>query len=230
MPQISNISPMPTGHDIRSMTLNLTLDGPDIVLIRSCEVLGPEFRSRFSFSEHRRLDDVLVGRLAHAISLSLHKIPPGAHVLALPEFLIELPGLVLSGAHILVMEASNRVRSVIVRFKHVIGAANRALKVDVGVEAQPVTHGQRLAVNVLADICLPLLNICHEMENTLRTTGQMGTTGLMEQVREFRFQTELLKRFITSADQTGDADALPLPEAGGLRTDPSLARNRLAGD
>ena len=182
------------------MTLNLTQDGPEGVSIRSCELLGPGFRSRISFSDFRAIEDVLVARLAQAIAINLRDLPTGAKVLALPDFLIELPGLVLSGAHFMVMELTNTVRNVIVRFNRVTGSINKALKIDVGFAPQVLPQNQALAVSVFSDICLPILNVCYEIETAMRENGGPYTPQLMEQAQEFRFQTELLKRFITNAD------------------------------
>lgn len=207
MSQIKPPSSVRSDLSDRLMTISLIHNGPDDIWIRSCEVLGTGFRSRFSFHEKRRVEDVLVARLAHAIAVNLRKIPDGAHVLALPEFLIEVPGLILSGVHIMVTEVTGSARSIILRFKEFIGGASNAFRVDVGFEEPLTVHGQKLAISVLDDICLPLLNLCHLLENTANQFGYKSNERLKDRIEEFRFQTELLKRYATHLD--GPTDRLP---------------------
>lgn len=129
-------------------------------------------------------------------------------MLALPEFLVEIPGLVLSGLHIMVTQAAQGVRSIILRFKEFLGAANRVFRTDVGVEEPSISHGQKLAMNVLEDICLPILNLCHLLSERARAESQTINPHLLERMQEFQFQTELLKRFISNTAFCGEERAL----------------------
>lgn len=203
---------LPQAHPItsdlsgRTMTLNLVLKAPGHVLMRSCEILGRGFRNRVSFQENQPIEEVLVGRLSHEIHKSLKTVPDGAHVLSQPEFLVELPGLALYGIHILVMEAKDGIRNAILRFKEFIGAANLAFVEDMGFHEPAATHSEKLAMNVLEDICLPILNLCETFESLARANGQAVPATVSDRAREFQFQTELLKRFIFNSN-IGHADA-----------------------
>jgi hypothetical protein len=211
----NEVQPISSDLSDRTLTFNLHLYGPDQILIRSCEVVGTGFRSRFSFQETKNINEVLVGRLAHAITASLKSLPDGAHVLCLPAFLVELPGLVLAGVHVMVIEVSYGFRSAILRFKEFIGAANKAFLMDLGVQEAQTLHSEKLAMNVLEDICMPILNLCHALEDLGRMHGQTVSPQVRERAREFAFHTELLKRFIFNAG-IGHANApevLPLSEA-----------------
>ncbi|WP_227269455.1 hypothetical protein [Roseobacter weihaiensis] len=182
----------------RTITLNLTLKAADVVSIRSCEVIGRSFRNRVSFQETTDIEGVLVGRLADAIRSCLKRLPGGAQVLALPEFLVEVPGLILSGLHIMIMEAKDGVRNAIFRFKEFIGGINNAFLTDLGFQETSATHSEKLAVNVLAEICLPIFNLCQTFEQMNLGKGTNAPEFILR-AREFEFQTELLKRFVFNA-------------------------------
>lgn len=188
--------------------MNLVWQGENNIFISSCEVFGRRFRSRFSFAENQHIEDVLISRLAQAVAASLRSFPEGADVLALPEFLVEMPGLVLSGLHVMVTQAIQGMRSIILRFKEFLGTANRVFRTDVGVEEPAISYGQKLAVNVLEDICLPILNLCHLLTERARAESQSVNPNLMVRMQEFRFQTELLKRFISNPAFFTDERAL----------------------
>ena len=123
-----------------------------------------------------------------------------------PEFLVELPGLVLSGAHVMVMEAKDGIRNAILRFKEFMGAVNNAFRTDIGFHEPYSNHSEKLAVNVLAEVCLPLLNLCRRFEDLSFGHDRQRTMEISDRAREFEFQTELLKRFIFNAGM-GHAEA-----------------------
>lgn len=183
----------------RTLTLNLILKGGKEISLRSCEVIGRGFRHRTSFQHVTAISDVLVADLVKAIEDAVASIPDAAHVLALPEFLVELPGLALSGAHVMIMEIKDGCRNAIFRFKEFMGGVNNAFLEELGFSEPYASHAEKLATNVLADICLPLLNLCRQLEFThVGVTGGMPP-GLSDRVQEFEFQTELLKRFVFNA-------------------------------
>lgn len=190
----------------RFVALNLTLKSKEVITLRSCEVLGRGFRNRVSFNEVRTIEDVLVDSLTSAIRSCLQTLPDGKHVLSLPDFLVEIPGLALSGAQVVVMEAKDGIRNAIFRFKHFVGAINNAFSADIGFQNIGSSHSEKLAVNVLAEICLPILNLCRSFEAFSFGGDPRKSVDFADRAREFEFQTELLKRFIFNAG-TGHADA-----------------------
>lgn len=190
----------------RVVTLNVTLRGDSSVTFRSCEVLGRGFRNRVSFSELREVEDVLVAHLAQAVKTCVNGLSGGAQVLALPDFLVEIPGLALRGVHLMVMEAKEGVRNAIFRFTSFVGAINKAFCTDIGFEEPVATHSEKLAVDILAEICLPILNLCRSFETLTFGDEKRASFEFADKAREFEFQTELLKRFIYNAG-TGHADA-----------------------
>lgn len=183
----------------RTITLSLNIDPSGSIFLRSCEVIGKSFRNRISFQEQKSIEELLVGRLAQAVRRFVEDVPEGAHVLSVPEFLVELPGLALAGMHLMVMEARGGVRSAILRFREFMGAVNRAFKTEIGFHEPFPKHGEKLAVNILEDICLPILNLCRGLDTTELGASRVAARRLTNRAEEFEFQTELLKRYIYNA-------------------------------
>lgn len=194
--KLQQVQPLPSDFSERIFTINLILTGPQEIAVRSCEVIGRTFRNRTSFTDASSVDEIFVERLAGAIRGVLAKVRDGAHVLALPEFLIELPGLALSGVHVMIMDVKNGVRSAIFRFKEFLGSTTQVFRSELALEEPYTNYSERLAVNVLADVCLPILNLAREMEFAHLQTGKPMPCTVEDRTREFEFQTELLKRFI----------------------------------
>lgn len=199
MTKIVEAEPLSSVLSDRHMTFTLTINGADGIAFRSCEIIAKGFRNRVSFAETKMIEDVLVGRLAEAISRCLRDLPAGPQVLALPEFLVELPGLALYGLRVMVQEANSGVRSAILRFKEFMGALNCAFLMDIGIQEPFAAHAEKLAVSVLAEVCLPILNLSHSLNQLGLTADKHKMPDLSEKLREFEFQTELLKRFIYNA-------------------------------
>jgi hypothetical protein len=187
------------GFSDRTLTLNLTLKSAGGISLRSCEVIGRGFRHRTSFQQVSAIEDILVERLAQAIRASFANLPDGTRVLALPEFLVELPGLALSGAHVMIMEIKDGLRNAIFRFKEFLGSVDNAFQEEMGFHEPYANHAEKLAINVLADICLPLLNLSRQLDFASAGLRAGIPFELRDRVQEFEFQTELLKRFIFNA-------------------------------
>jgi hypothetical protein len=181
----------------RQMFLNLAIQENGRVFVRSCEIVGPKFRTRTSFHDLNDIDDILMPQLANTVKECLADIPEGSQVVSLPELFVEMPGLVLSSAHVLVMTVNDGVRHAIVRFKEFIGAVNRAFLPQIGFQDSILTYNERLATNVLREVCLPILNMCRELEFMDKHSSNFPQR-LAERSNEFEFQTELLKRYIRS--------------------------------
>ena len=200
MTDMTQPAAMPSVLSERTMTLNLVLSEQAGIVIRSCEVVARGFRNRISFSGEQDISGVLVSVLDRAVRDSLGKVPDeGAHVVSLPEFLVELPGLALSGVHLMIMETRDGLRSAILRFKEFMGSLGNAFLRDIGFQEEYASHAERLATSVLSDICMPMLNLCREMEFALADGLAEPAPEIVARAREFEFQTELLKRFIFNA-------------------------------
>jgi hypothetical protein len=183
----------------RRLTLNILLRADDQLELRSCEVKGANFRNRTTFSEHTRLEDILVSTVAAKIRSAFASLPQGTQVLSLPDFIVELPGLVLAGAHILVTDFRDGLRSAIFRVKEFIGGINVAFNCDVGFHDSLTEQNERLATSILCDICLPVLNFFRHGDGAPLQRMQSDYQQIQDRAREFEFQTELLKRYVTGS-------------------------------
>lgn len=189
----------------RTLSLNLTIRKPEIVSLRSCDVLNRAFRNNVSFNTQRSIEEVLVSQLSSKIKSCLRSLPEGAHVLSFPDFLVEVPGLVLYGVQIITMEAKNGVRNTIFRFSEFLGGINNAFQEDIGFQEPFSNHTEKLAVSVLSEVCLPILNLTRIFVDFNSDMDRRRATSISDRAREFEFQTELLKRFIFNAG-TGYAE------------------------
>ncbi len=192
----------------RRLTINLMLYNDGLVDVKSCETSGEKFLNRTSFRGLRSLEDVFVEELASALRGCLKALPSGAHMLSVPEFLVELPGLALSGVRVLVSEPRDGVRSVIMRFKEFLGAMNRILKPKIGFDENLSSNTEKLALNALMDICLPIMNFARSPELKVMDPDGHIQEMLEMKVQEFEFNAELLKRFVAVNQPKQEADAL----------------------
>lgn len=205
MPVPTEIPNSPSPQTDRTITLSLNLTRTGAISLRSCEVIAKSYRNRISFQEQKKIEDVLVGRLVRAIRRCLQKVPEGARVLSIPDFLVELPGLAMSGLHIMMMDATCGVRSAILRVNDFMGAINKAFKTDIGFHDTCPTRSEKLAVNILQDICLPIFNLCRGLDTDAFGADASTRHQLSNRAQEFEFQMELLKRYIYNAG-TGHAE------------------------
>lgn len=192
----------------RRLTINLMMYDDGFITVQSCETTGDNFLNRTSFRGARSLTDVFVLELADALSTCLNALPKGAHMLSVPDFMVELPGIALSGARVLVSDARDGARSVIIRFKEFLGAFNRILKPKVGFDEPLSANSEKLALNALMDICIPIMNFARSPE--LRSLDPDGEfQDLLEmKVQEFEFNAELLKRFVAVNLPQKETDAI----------------------
>ena len=99
----------------------------------------------------------------------------------------------------MVMEAKEGTRSAILRFNEFMGAINNAFCMDIGFQEVYPSQAEKLAVNVLEDICMPVLNLCRTLQEAGTGLGHDAFARMADRAREFEFQTELLKRFIQNS-------------------------------
>lgn len=179
----------------RRLTINLVIQENGLISVQSCEISGKKFLNRTSFRNAQSLSDVFVDELATTLDECLTAMPEGAHMLSLPDFLIEIPGLTLSGARILVSEIRGGARNVIIRIKEFLGAFVRVLKPNIGFDEALSTNTEKLALSALMDICIPILNFARSPElKMMDPDGRIRDMTEMK-LREFEFNAELLKRF-----------------------------------
>lgn len=190
------------------ITLNLREDRS--VQVRSCEVTASAFRNRTSFIKDTGLPEIFVPGLAQAVQHCLDKLRLRTEVLALPQFLLELPGLTLHGVQIMATKLEDQTVNVIMRFNHFMGSIGSALAVPIGFDAAVPEEQQIIATQVLEDITAPLLNICTSAALGLKGTNEkLGAFGrqIASLSHEISFRMTLLRRFIED-NETADRRVL----------------------
>ena len=94
---------------------------------------------------------------------------------------------------------------IIVRFRFLLGALQLAFNKDVGFDDGVNDENSRLAALVIADLALPILNICEAAKAGLFAHDPRFTkfgSSLASRAEEISFQIELLKRFVAKPDMT----------------------------
>ncbi|QUJ76398.1 hypothetical protein KDD17_16175 [Sulfitobacter albidus] len=196
-------------------------------MVRSCEVQGRHVRHRTSFTELSAIDAVFEARLAAALHGCLSRLSADDKVLALPDLVIQIDGLVLGGVHLMVRKPEeDGSRMVIFRFRMVVGSVQRAFQPHMGMSEPVADLPDRCALDILCDVGLPLLDLCEASDAGLldaRTLAPEFARRIIAHAHEVRFRLELIKRFL-AAEQRNLATQWP-PEDLALarpRTDPPL--------
>lgn len=185
--------------------------------VRSCEVMGPRYRNRFTFPTQAKIEEVFVSDLAGGISHCLASLSNTTEVVSLPTVSIEIPGLTLAKAHVMAARSDDGVLSVILRFKLLLGSITHAFRPELGVEDSVHDHSANMSALVLTDIVMPLLDLCTTADSGGLVQSEafedfMNT--LIDRSQDVRFQAELIKRFVASTT-TETADVAPRRVATG---------------
>ncbi|MGX9353912.1 hypothetical protein ACS3SW_01750 [Roseobacteraceae bacterium S113] len=184
----------------KSFRLELMTFGNDKVHVRSCEVMQAKFAHTTSFSAETTLEDIFVTRLAQQIRRCLTVWPLSKdQSLSLPDLILEIPGLTLFGADVVITTTGEAKTSVVITFNVFIGGLFDAFNPGFGFEEIAYDRCGEISAAVLTDLALPILDLCDAAEKglfdyseTLRTFGR----ELKNRSDEIRFQIELIKRYI----------------------------------
>lgn len=196
------------GNASNCFVITMWIEKTGEAFVRSCEVIGKNFRNRTSFGERATIESAFSDRMAQTIKEALGKLSMRTEVLALPSLSVEMPELALARARIIATKLADGSINVIMRFKSFVGAINTAFREDVGFNTRLDTLNSAMATMVLEDIALPILNICTALKQ--RPAGPPGEFDAVEErlarkSQELGFQIELLKRFVMQQSQSSDA-------------------------
>ncbi|WP_424928111.1 hypothetical protein [Amaricoccus tamworthensis] len=180
----------------RYITLNLALKDDENIEVLSYDVFTGGFHNTTMFNKNSTIDEVLVDELASAIKYCTRRLNDDLQMLVLPDFLIQMPGLVLSGARVIISQTRDGARTVIFRFKDFVGNVAGAFKKNVGLALSDTSQFELMAVDILSDICSPLIDLCTRPEVT--QVGRQSGVGkqLSSIAAEIEFQLDLLRRFV----------------------------------
>ncbi|WP_254683353.1 hypothetical protein [Phaeobacter sp. LSS9] len=187
-----------TGEDQRRFIVNLMAEKGETPYVRSCEVVSPAFRNRTSFVNTMPLDEVFCDSIAEGLQDCVNMLSGETQVISLPSLILEVPGLVLAGAHVLTTVNEDGSQSIIIRFRISLGGIGYAFRPDVGFGAGLEDLTREVSAQVLTDLALPLLNVLSATEAGLvDAESAIGSLSqqLADRVHEIRFQIELVKRY-----------------------------------
>lgn len=183
--------------------VNLTGSKDGVLHVRSCEVIGPNFRNRFSFPARISIAEVFVEQMVRGVMSCMSSLSQTTEVMSLRSVVIELPGLTLTKVHVVSNLSNDGQLDVMLRFNTVLGGVSKAFQPNLGIEDSVPEYANHMSALVLSDIVMPLLDMCAIAEgefglpDTKAFDTFMGT--LVDRSREVRFQAELIKRFVNSA-------------------------------
>ncbi|UWR94021.1 hypothetical protein K4K96_08175 [Phaeobacter inhibens] len=187
-----------TGEDQRRFIVNLMSEKGETPYVRSCEVVSSAFRNRTSFVNTMPLEEVFCASIAEGLNDCVNMLSGETQVISLPSLILEVPGLVLAGAHILTTVNDDGSQSIIIRFRISLGGIGYAFRPDVGFGAGLEDLTREVSAQVLTDLALPLLNVLSATEAGLvDAESAIGSLSqqLADRVHEIRFQIELVKRY-----------------------------------
>ncbi|MBQ4806991.1 hypothetical protein J4717_05860 [Phaeobacter sp. HS012] len=187
-----------TGEDQQRFIVNLMAEKGETPYVRSCEVVSSAFRNRTSFVNTMPLEEVFCDPIAEGLNDCVNLLSGETQVISLPSLILEVPGLVLAGAHVLATVNDDGSQSIIIRFRISLGGIGYAFRPDVGFGAGLEDLTREVSAQVLTDLALPLLNVLSATEAGLvDAESAIGSLSqqLADRVHEIRFQIELVKRY-----------------------------------
>lgn len=183
----------------RKFVVTLCQQADEMVIVKSCEVIGDGFRNRTSFQQQSRMGEVFKKAIAEGIEGALAGLKGTSEVRSLPDLTIQTNGLILAGLHLIVTAAENDELHIICRFNSFLGGVNHAFHPHIGFESSAPEEMETLSALVFADLVLPVLNICQAAQQVAEAgslPSEPMARALSERWQELQFRVELLKRFV----------------------------------
>ncbi|WP_299413445.1 hypothetical protein [uncultured Sulfitobacter sp.] len=185
-------------------SINLQVPVNGLPLVNSLELWAESGRHHVSFSGAHQLDQVFETGIAATLARQVAKLSADMQDLSLPDQVIEAKGLVLAGTRLVSNYAADGTAFVVVRFKQIIGDWRNGLidADDFGI-ALPKARDV-VAMSILADISMPLLDICDCVEagaapHAINDSSFFRHIGA--HADKIRFEVELIKRYLASLDR-----------------------------
>ena len=200
--------------DETMFSINLHRVLGDAPTVLSCVAQFPNVNHRIRFPKADHLGDVFHVPLAVALSKELDNLTDQMEVVAKPSFSIELPGLVLAGLRIIVSQVDSGEQTILVRFKHFIGALQAAFLPSVGFDTPRIGSKEEIAISVLDDIVRPLYDLVStvEIENLPdhhRRNIESRLQKISKQTVDLKFYSSLLMRYIAQSQADDGEDLGP---------------------
>lgn len=106
----------------------------DVELI-ACEISNRTFTNRTVFSEGARLSDILDPLIVSEVERHLPKDPQDSAMFSYPNFMVELPNLMLGCLSVLISHAADGAQKISFRFKRFFGSISDAFRPEIGFDS-----------------------------------------------------------------------------------------------
>lgn len=188
--------------------VNLRRESGGVPMVASVELVLPEMRNRYSFKPRKPLEDVFDLEFAARLNGVLERLADQERLVSVPDFLHEIPGLVMSGLRILVTTADDGAETIMLRIRHYIGAIKKIFAFDPAMSATSYATREKIAVDVLEDIISPLFDLISldvpGMEEIIEKHApairkRMSQISMRQE--EIVFFTGLLQRYVAGCQQ-----------------------------
>ncbi len=188
------------------------------IRVSSVELMQPDMRNRYSFRTPRALNELFVKELADALDSALRRFERDARILSMPDFRVQVPGLVLGGLRLLSTRLEDGTDAIMVRVREYVGSIKSAFRFDHAMSLESSCVRERIAVEVLKDIVNPLLDILSIAKEAPPEVLRSNSDALNRQLRrmgarqeELSFYTGMLQRYIAGCREDAENNRLPGP-------------------
>lgn len=213
-----------------SFIINLRREAGRFPTVASVELLLPEMRNRYSFNPRKSLHEMFQADFADRLEASINRLAPNERIVSLPEFIYEIPGLVLAGMRILITSLEDGVEIIMLRFRRYIGAVKSLFRFDPAMTVSSTTTRERIAVDVLEDIISPLFDLLSldvpGMDEVIEKHAlaiRKRLSQLSMRQDEIVFFTGLLQRYVAGCQD--DAQRKKLEHGRGREPQVELSRS-----
>lgn len=188
--------------------LHLTRGTDAVPRVVSIELSSSEMRNLYAFKTARDLSEVFVDDLAHEIEGAITSVLDGERAVALPDFEVSLPGLLVSGLRILCTKIEGENDVIMMRFRDYVGAIKSAFRFDPSFAVTSASVRERIAVEVLRDILTPLVDMINLNRPEYRAVIENHAIVLQKRLdaiakrqKELNFYSGLLQRYVAGCRQ-----------------------------
>lgn len=196
-----------------TFVIHMTRAVGETAKVTSIELLSSDMRNRYSFKEPRALDEVFAQELSTEIEQTLGSFEDQDRVVTLPDFQMDLPGLLLSGLRVLLTRIEGGVEVIMMRFREYIGTIKSAFKFDSSFAVTSASVRERIAVEVLRDILTPLVDMINLNRPEYRAVIDNHAPVLQKRLdyiatrqEELNFYSGLLQRYVAGCRQDSAQD------------------------
>ena len=204
LPPVVSTQAAPVDQAASAIVIQLDDAGTDRIAVKSVEIVHRSSRTRMTFHEHNDLSDVVAEDLCLAV-LDLMGKQHEDGVYTNPDYRLNLPGLMLCKARVLVKHSAEGVRGIMIRFAMCMGNVTAIFSPTVRPWQVGHDQTQQLAAETLENVFLPLMNFADyvqsDIENIRETTGASLADGLeraRQRINDLEVYYNVLVDFVAS--------------------------------